>query len=161
MSTIKEVPLEQEIETLNFYLRLEALRFEEGFEYNIEVAEDIDWQMTMLPSLVLQPYVENAIKHGLMHKKGPKKLDIRFNKKDRILFCEIEDNGIGLVRAKEINAQNRRLYPSKSMNIIKERVKLINSTDQDKLSVQVQNLKNNLGTSSGTKVVIIINQSSK
>ena len=160
MSTIQEVTLEQEIETLNFYLRLEALRFEEGFEYNIEVARDLDREMTMLPSLVLQPYVENAIKHGLMHKKGPKKLEIRFNKKDNVLICEVEDNGIGIVRSKEIKAENKRLYPSKAMNIIKERIAIINSSEENKLAVKINDLKNGTGVSKGTKVVISINQTS-
>ncbi len=161
MSTIKEVPLEQEIETLNFYLRLEALRFEEGFEYNIEVADDIDREMTMLPSLVLQPYVENAIKHGLMHKKGPKKLDIRFNKQDNILICEVEDNGVGITRSKEIKAENKRLYPSKAMNIIKERIAIINSSEADKMAVKIKDIHNETGLPAGTKVVISINQNLK
>lgn len=161
MSTIQEVPLQQEIETLNFYLRLEALRFEEGFKYNITVADDIDKEMTMLPSLVLQPYVENAIKHGLMHKTGPKQLDIRFNKVNAILICEVEDNGVGIARSKAIKAKNRKLYPSKAMNIIKERIAIINSTEKDKLSVKINDLKNGTGLSSGTKVVISIHQNSK
>ena len=161
MSTIQEVTLEQEIETLNFYLRLEALRFEDGFEYNIEVADDLDREMTMLPSLVLQPYVENAIKHGLMHKKGPKKLGIRFNKDNQVLVCEVEDNGIGIARSKEIKADNKRLYPSKAMNIIKERIAIINSTQKDKLAVKINDLKNEIGASRGTKVVISIKQTSK
>ncbi len=161
MSTIQEVTLEQEIETLNFYLRLEALRFEKGFEYNIEVADDIDREMSMLPSLVLQPYVENAIKHGLMHKKGDKRLDIRFNKNNNILVCEVEDNGVGIARSKEIKAENKRLYPSKAMNIIKERMAIINSSSENKLSVKINDLKDQANQPSGTKVVISINQTSK
>ena len=87
----------EEIEVLDLYLTLEHMRFEKSFDYRIHVDEDLEVEEMLIPSMLLQPYVENALWHGLMHKTGDRKLDISFTKKSSSVFeCVIEDNGIGM-----------------------------------------------------------------
>ena len=104
--------------------------------------------------MLIQPYVENAIKHGLLHKQGNKVLILRFLKKENHLLCEIEDNGIGREKSISINEKNNKIYKSKAMSLTKERIDLLNSADADKLSLEIQDLKNDNGIPSGTKVTI-------
>ena len=155
-SSENEIRLKKEIETLQLYLDLEALRFEKNFEHVFELDESLDIENIYIPSMLIQPYVENAIKHGLMHKGGMKKLFVRFLKKGTFLVCEIEDNGIGRERSMEIQKQNRKVYQSKAMSLTKERMDLINSSDKGKLDLEILDLKNERNKPLGTKVIIQI-----
>ena len=153
-SSENEIRLKKEIETLQLYLDLEALRFEKNFEHVFDIDESLDIENIYIPSMLIQPYVENAIKHGLMHKRGMKKLFIRFLKKENILICEVEDNGIGRERSIEIQKQNPKVYTSKAMSLTKERLDLINSSIPSKLDLEIIDLKNKNNESMGTKVII-------
>jgi len=153
-SSENEIRLKKEIETLEIYLNLEALRFEENFNYKFEVDNQLDIDNIFIPSMLIQPYVENAIKHGLMHKRGMKKLFIRFLKKENFLICEVEDNGIGIKKSLNIHKRNPKIYKSKGMSLTKERLNLINSSNTGKLKLEVIDLKDSNNESTGTKVII-------
>ena len=153
-SSKNEIRLKKEIETLQLYLDLEALRFEKNFEHVFEIDKNLDLENIYIPSMLIQPYVENAIKHGLMHKEGMKKLFVRFFKNENTLVCEVEDNGIGRDRAKKIQKQNQKIYQSKAMILTKERLDLINSSGGGILNLDIIDLKNENNKPTGTKIII-------
>ena len=91
-----KIVLSEEISLLKKYLQLEALRFNNSFQFKISVADNLDAEAIEVPALLVQPFVENAILHGLLNKPGDDKLlEVRFKKQDEFVICEIEDNGIG------------------------------------------------------------------
>lgn len=153
-SSENRIRLKTEIESLQLYLDLEALRFEQNFDPKFEVEKSLDTENLYIPSMLIQPYVENAIKHGLMHKKGLKKLFIRFFKQENFLVCEVEDNGIGRAKSAEIQKQNPKVYQSKAMSLTADRVDLINSSRTGNLKLNIIDLKNDNNEPTGTKVII-------
>ncbi len=157
MSDKVEVSLEKEIEALTLYLDLEAMRFEGGLDYRIQVAEDVEEAETMLPSMLIQPYVENAIKHGLMHRKDNRILIIDFSFEGDYLVCIVEDNGIGREAAAEIQSIKKYEHESKAMSLTQERLRLLNSALSTKLNVDIEDKYEN-GEATGTKVTIYIRQ---
>lgn len=161
VSDEKKVSLDKEIESLSFYLNLEALRFGDSFEYILEVEDQIDRRNTYLPPMLIQPFIENALKHGLMHRSGMKKLYLRFFIKEEDLVCEVEDNGVGRARSSEIRKLNPRIYPSKATRLVYERLKLFNSIFDRLLSVEVQDLKDKKGAAVGTKIILKIHSNFK
>lgn len=116
------IPIDKELEFLDVYLSLEKLRFGDNFEYSIqyEGAKDIN-----VPSMLVQPFIENALVHGLIHKKGLKKLDITFIRSEG-LTCTVIDNGIGRTKANEIQQRQRGDHSSFALTAIEQRLKLLN-----------------------------------
>ncbi|WP_136465372.1 tetratricopeptide repeat-containing sensor histidine kinase [Flagellimonas onchidii] len=142
--------LKEEIELLEIYLELESLRFDNAFSYKINVGKNLDVFAHEIPMLLVQPYVENAIIHGLMPKLGEKKLSISFNDKTEYMECVIEDNGVG------INANTRQTKSkatSRGMSITAKRIDNLKRFADQKL-LKVENL--NSETRTGTKVTILI-----
>lgn len=154
ISDKNKISLKKEVDYLKLYLSLEALRFEETFNYIFEIDENIDLESIYIPSMLIQPFVENSIKHGLMHQNGNKTLIIRFLKEEDHILCEVEDNGIGRQKSREINLRNSKIYKSKALSLTKERIDLLNSADTDKLHLEITDLKDPTGIPSGTKVMI-------
>ena len=162
MSDKDQISLSKEIETLNLYLSLELLRFGDAFEYILDVDKAVDKDALYLPPMLIQPYVENAIKHGLMHQKGEKKLFLRFYAKDDYLVCEVEDNGVGRKKSSEIRKLNQGVYTSKATSLTDERLKLFNAiSNNNSLTVDVIDLKDEKNTPTGTKVILKINSNFK
>jgi ligand-binding sensor domain-containing protein len=159
-SRILEVSLKEEVETLRIYLELEKNRFDNSFEYQIEVDKNVDESKVLIPSLFLQPYIENAIKHGLLHKKGIKKLNVRFvfDKKINKLICEIEDNGIGRVASLEINKNIENYHKSFSTSATNDRIDLLNKDKENKIKSSIFDLYDEKEKSIGTKVILNIPQ---
>ena len=150
------IPLEKELDALKLYIDLEALRFENRFEYNLHVDKEIDINYVQIPSMLIQPYVENAIWHGLMHKKGSGKLSIHIKMQDSILTCIIEDNGIGRERSKEIRSSESLTYhKSFGMSVTKERLEIISRLNNINPRINVIDLYEN-GLATGTRVEISI-----
>ena len=118
------VELEDEIDLLKLYLDLEKLRFSKDFEYKII---DNDIEGIEIPPLLIQPFIENALVHGLLHKAGKKTLKIEFEQKDKII-CTITDNGIGRTKAKEIKARQDIQHKSFSTKAIEKRFKILSET---------------------------------
>jgi Putative regulator of cell autolysis len=106
--------------------------------------------------LLLQPFIENAIWHGLMHKQGEKKLDISFCLQNNHLECTIEDNGIGRERSAEIkrNKLGSQYFESKGTQLSGQRIQLLNETGHTRASIQIDDLKKDNGESEGTRVIL-------
>ncbi|KAA0993806.1 histidine kinase [Dyadobacter aurulentus] len=150
------VTIEDENDVLELYLELEQMRFEQSFSYEITVDNDLEAEDIMLPSMLLQPYVENALWHGLMHKDGDRQLIIRYERiNDDVFRCLIDDNGIGRKRSleiKEFNSKGKR-HKSKGLQIAKDRLDLLEKQGQHAL-VQITDKYDLQGNAQGTLVTI-------
>lgn len=154
----KAITLENELETLRLYIELERLRFDESFDYVINIPPDIHPQEIMIPTMIIQPYVENAIWHGLMNLKGERrgKLTLTFNTDDHFLIIIIDDNGVGRKQAAAFRQQN--IHKPEGLNITSERIDLINRMSHRKdNAVQIFDKRDADGYSLGTRVEITIN----
>ena len=140
------------------YLELEKDRFENTLEYQITIDHKINIHSIFIPSLFIQPYVENAIKHGLLHIKKDRKLSLIFklNDNNNELICSIIDNGVGRKHSAEINKINKPTHKSFATTANQKRIGLINKTRIKKLSVQIVDLYDEQYKAIGTKVEIII-----
>ncbi len=148
--------LEDEIEYLSLYLNIESMRFKDKFEYNIEVAPNVEIDDIRIPPMLIQPYIENAIRHGLLQKKeGSCHLRILFEQAEEILICIVKDNGIGRTQAAAL--QNRNIPKSRvgSTNP-RKRLSILNKLSRRKIDVKIIDLFDNKGKGIGTKVKIII-----
>lgn len=155
------VTIEEEKDVLHLYLELERMRFEQSFVYHIHIDDDLEADEILLPSMLLQPYVENAIWHGLMHKDGYRELRISFEKLDDEVFkCTIDDNGIGRKQSlviKERNAHTKR-HKSKGLQIAKDRLDLIDKQGQH-ASVAIIDKYDDQENATGTLIVIELSTS--
>jgi LytS/YehU family sensor histidine kinase len=151
------IPLNAEIEMIKLQLSLESLRFKNAFSYSITVDESMEPEMINVPPLLLQPYVENAIWHGLRHKEGNKNLWIRIKETGRQLDIEIEDNGVGRQRAGEIKKQKlgAQQFESKGSALSAQRIKLLSSQYPGAASVKICDNQNTTGEATGTVVKIV------
>lgn len=143
------IEFEQEIKLIELYLALEKLRFKEDLVFTIDTddIEDI-----LIPPMLIQPFIENALLHGLLHKEGKKELLIRFYLQES-LICEITDNGVGRKRAKEIKDRQRSQHESFSVNAIKRRFEILGEHFGKELGFSYEDLEIN-GEPSGTKVIL-------
>lgn len=148
------VPVEDEIRGLDLYLELEALRFEESFGYEIKIDDALNTYEYKVPALLLQPYVENSIRHGLLHKKDKGFIKIEIKLKNNSLFCIIEDNGVGRKRAEEIKMSKGPLKKSLGSKITEDRIKVLNSLYSDEIDINYVDLHDEDGQPRGTRVEI-------
>jgi ligand-binding sensor domain-containing protein/anti-sigma regulatory factor (Ser/Thr protein kinase) len=145
------ISLQSEINYLDNYLQLEKLRFEDKFNYAIAVSKDIEKEKYFVPAMLLQPYVENAIRHGmrfLENKKG--QININVKKENNFLVCEIDDNGIGREKAAALKSKMHVEYQSKGMNISRRRAELYN------IDQMVTDKKDENGNATGTTITVKI-----
>ena len=150
-----KISLQDELDTLHLYLRLEKIRFEENFEYAIHCDASIDQETTSIPSFLIQPFVENAIKHGLLHQFGPKKLTITFSKLTEFtLLCEVLDNGIGRKASQDF--VTRKKHQSFATKASQNRLELLNQNFNEKIALKIIDLFDNNQQSIGTKVILPI-----
>lgn len=151
------IPIEEELNCLKMYLELEELRFEEKLAYAINVAKDIDVSTTLIPTMLIQPYVENALKHGLLHKENNRQLLISLSNcvQGNGITCIIEDNGVGRKKALELKAVKNKLHQSLGTKVTKERLDLLNYGKENRIGVQIEDLYNN-EEPKGTRVIINI-----
>ncbi len=159
LSNERTISLSDELDVIQLYLELEAVRFEENFSFSINIQPNIDTSQIYIPSMLIQPFVENAIKHGLLHKKGEKKLEINFklSKDESALICEIIDNGIGIKRSKLLNSANKLNHKSFSTGATQKRLELLNMGRSNIIALEYQDLQDeNLNESAGTKVTLEI-----
>jgi len=148
------ITLESELEALQLYLELEALRFEQHFEFKINVDKELDLSMLKVPPLIIQPYAENAIWHGLMHKEEKGHLFIELFQKEDSLFCRVTDDGIGRKRAAELKSKSANTHKSMGMRITADRIALLQSKNQVHTSIQITDLVLADGSAGGTEVVL-------
>ena len=149
------VSLEDELVMLESYIELESLRFKGKISYRISVDDAIDKERTQIPSMVLQPFIENAIWHGLMHKDGEGLINITIKEEDDVLRCMIEDNGVGREKALELQAKTLLNHQSMGLQITEERLRLLNSRELQDL-IRITDLKDNVNRALGTRVDIRI-----
>ncbi|MFT4758575.1 MAG: sensor histidine kinase YesM [Paraglaciecola sp.] len=152
------IMMEDELESLKLYIEIENFRFNNKFDYKIQVPDNIDLEFVELPPLILQPYVENAIWHGLMHKRegrGMLRIDVKMIEDESIVFT-IEDNGIGRKAAAEMKSNSARKTQFKSigMELTKDRLAMTNQFYGTNASIEVIDLENDKGEASGTRVVV-------
>ncbi len=155
MSSVPKVSLKEELAVLEVYIQLEAMLLEDNFSYSIELQEGILDKELEIPSLLIQPYVENAFKHGLRHQQGHKQLQIvvTYQEEKETLCIHIIDNGIGRKASHELNLQTRSNHQSFATNALSKRIELLNAEQENFISVAVHDqLIDNQVT--GTKVIL-------
>ncbi|MCA0430270.1 MAG: histidine kinase [Bacteroidetes bacterium] len=145
------IDFEQEIKLLELYLSLEKLRFKKDFNFNLQTNQIVDIQ---IPPMLIQPFIENALIHGLLHKEGEKKLSILFELNE-ILTCKIEDNGIGREKAKAIKIRQRNNHESFSVKAIKKRFDILSETLNGSFGYSYEDIKED-GVVVGTRVTLSI-----
>ena len=150
------VPLESELEALKLYIEMEEMRFDNQFNYKIQVGKNIEPQYVAVPPMILQPYVENAIWHGLMHKEAKGSLLIDLTLEEKWLRCVIEDNGIGRKKAQELKSKSATRKKSMGMKITSDRLSLVNHLYNQKTKVDVIDLEDTNKKPSGTRVIVHI-----
>jgi sensor histidine kinase YesM len=136
---------------------MEALRFDKKFTYEIKVANNLGTDTLEVPPLIIQPYVENAIWHGLLHKENDGHLSIRVSMAgESMLQCIIEDNGIGREKAKELKSKTATSRKSLGMQLTENRLGLLNKYSKLNASVEIIDLQNGGNEALGTKVILKI-----
>lgn len=150
----KFITLSEELETTLLYVKLENLRFENGFTFNFSIDENINTDEILIPPMLFQPYLENAIKHGLMSKNDDRILNLSIKQKTKEeLLITIDDNGIGREQA-SLQRKNTLKHQSMGMSINDERVQLLGVTNDLHISIKVIDKKSKKGISEGTTVEI-------
>jgi hypothetical protein len=148
------VSLKKELDLLELYLSLEKLRIPD-LNYSIEIDKDVDVSKLMIPNMMLQPYLENAIWHGLSHKNGEKNLFIRINKRGDGVICKVEDNGVGRKVSSELKGLYRKEHRSRGMELLTKRFNLLSAEYGSDIQTNIEDLHDN-GTATGTKVSIVL-----
>lgn len=149
------ITLQDEINTLNLYVELEQLRFKNKFDFKLDVDPSLYPETTYIPPMLVQPFAENAIKHGLKNIDGNGLLTIGFSKKDGLIECVIEDNGIGRVKANALNEHNNNDYKSLGMQVTRERLEVFKKDKKTNSKLEIFDLKDDMGNASGTKVHVL------
>lgn len=152
------ITLQQEIELCHLYVSLESLRLKNSFHYSITVDEKMDTEMIFFPTLLVQPFVENAIWHGLSNKNGDKYLSVHFEEIGDCVRCTICDNGIGRAKSAEIKAAKigAEHLDSKGIKIAEQRISVLREGLVKEASINIVDLYDGEGRGAGTKVVIDI-----
>lgn len=149
------VALASELESLRLYLELESLRFDSSFEFSIDVQEGLDANDIEIPPMIIQPYAENAIKHGLAHRNASGRLAIDIRREGDNLLCSITDNGIGRARAMALQRAGLREHQSYGMEVTRRRLEALGSRQRQRYSVTVIDLYDG-DEAKGTRVEVRI-----
>lgn len=155
-STKNQVNLKDEIEALRLYMEMEALRFQGQFKYTIQIKNGLVPVDHEIPPMLLQPYVENAIWHGLLHSDSPGRLDIVLAVEGHNLICIIEDNGVGRDFVQAMNASSKLKTRSMGTKITEDRLELFSRLYHSEASVEIIDLKDWAGQAIGTRVELSI-----
>ena len=150
------ITLDEELKMLKLYLDMERLRFENSFDYNITYTNDVEAETVLVPPLLLQPFCENAIWHGLMNKEGKGHLIITIMKENEYLNCVIRDDGIGRAKAGELNKGSAKKEKSMGLKITTERLSLFNQDKEGHTFYEIDDVTDEYGAVTGTKVSVRI-----
>ncbi|HYK44965.1 MAG TPA: histidine kinase [Parafilimonas sp.] len=148
------ITLENELESLQLYVSLEALRFDDHFDYRISVIDDLDTSIVKVPPLIIQPYVENAIWHGLMHKEEKGQLNIDVWEENKFLYLKVSDNGIGRKQAALLASKSATKHKSMGLEITAHRIAMIQNAEEGGSAVTFNDLVEPDGSAAGTEVTI-------
>jgi ribosomal protein S13 len=149
------ITISEEIEILKLYLELESLRFDDGFTYEIR-ENNIESDLLEMSPMLIQPFVENALWHGLRHKEGSKNLFITFSADDIFIYVTIEDNGIGREAANAFNHDTDVKKKSMGIKISQEQLQMVGSLSKGKSDVKIEDIFSETGALAGTKVSLTI-----
>jgi|GEM_PF-2385524 len=152
----ESIPVTEECEWLELYLELEKLRFGSDFSYQIILDELEDPVNIHVPTMLLQPFVENAVKHGLLHQQGIKRLEIEFSEEYGILKSVIRDNGIGRKRAEKLRKRRPGNHTSFATGAINKRIEMLNSSGKYSIRLEIEDLEFPNGKAAGTEVRLFI-----
>lgn len=156
-SSLKEIPLADELETIQLYMNIENIRFSNEIDFKITIDEGIDTQLVKIPSLILQPFLENALWHGLSSKDGEKKIDLHVSRdEDGFIDITITDNGVGRQAAEKIKEGKVLKRKSIGIDITKERLANFSRDYQNYFNVEILDLFDKLHKAAGTKVILHI-----
>lgn len=155
MSGEQTVKLEDEINSLKLYLDLEQMRFQQDFNYQLITAQNLNTSQIKIPSMLIQPYVENAVKHGLLHKEGHKEVNVIFEVYEDLLKVTIDDNGVGRKRSEEINSHKIDKPKSFSTDSNRKRLEILNH-NKNVASVEFVDKLDENQQSTGTTVILLI-----
>ncbi|AZA85343.1 hypothetical protein EG349_00295 [Chryseobacterium shandongense] len=147
------ITIDKEIEALKNYLELEQLRFNKKFDFEI-IKDPLIEDDTALPSLLLQPYVENAVIHGVIPKAGKGFIKITFSQRDEVLVCEIEDNGVGIETSRKLKESSVKIHKSMALEISKKRLETLEELIKKKIHLTIEEIKTETNGSEGTKVTL-------
>ena len=154
-SANETVSLAEDLDALKLYLELECLRFDNAFSYQLMCDPEVDADFIRVPPMLLQPFVENAIWHGLMNKKEKGHVWINIDQEDATLICTITDDGIGRKKATELKGKSGK-YKSMGMNITESRIAMMNKMNGENKSVEIRDLVCADGSAGGTEVILKI-----
>ena len=149
----KTIPLKDELDAIDLYLELEKLRFKQKFEYIVSIDRNLPIDLIMIPSMIIQPYIENAIKHGFNSMDRGGKLKLSIHRQNGTLHIEIDDNGIGRVASNELKSEIEKNRKSHGLDITMNRIDLINQLYKTKAKVKITD-KYEDGKAAGTKVIL-------
>jgi len=141
------------------YLELEELRFEDKLNYTIQIDKEVDPEAISIPTMLIQPYVENALKHGLLHKKDNRKLHIilEASSENDTITCVIQDNGVGREKALAIKLKKDKMHKSFGTQATQDRLDLLNYGKEKQIGVSIEDLLDKTSQQpTGTKVIITI-----
>lgn len=155
ISAQKSISIAEEISYLNSYLQLEQMRFTGKFTYQFFVSPEIQQDSVLIPNMLLQPFVENSIRHGIRYRKDKAGLiSINIDQTDKAVIFSLEDNGIGRKEAELLKSSSHIEYQSKGMTLTRDRVAAINKSFKENITIKIIDLFNDAGEGSGTKVEI-------
>jgi len=157
-SSLREIPLAEELETVELYMNIENIRFSDEIDFQIKISDEIDPHTVKIPSLILQPFLENALWHGLSSKEGEKKivLNIRKATDENFIHISITDNGIGRMASEEIKQSKVLKRKSVGIDITKERLSNFSRDYLNSFNLQIMDLYTEDGVPEGTKVLLHI-----
>jgi hypothetical protein len=148
------VSFDKEADSLKYYLELQKLRYGNKFDYRIDIDEKIDPEEISIPPMLVQPFIENAIEHGIRHKNTPGRIDVRFTMNGEKIVCEVEDDGVGRAQSWEMERKERQGHKSLATEIIRDRILNLNKKLKHKIQLEgIDKIAD--GTQvAGTKVVL-------
>jgi sensor histidine kinase YesM len=150
------IPVQDELRALKYYMDLEKLRFNDKFDYSIYIDPEVDEEFMEIPTMIIQPYIENSIIHGLLQKQGKGLIKIKITLEGDHLLWILEDDGIGRQRALEIQKESGLHHESRGMLITRERLEVLNKMNREQFSVQIYDLTDGSGNAAGTRVEVRI-----
>lgn len=153
----KNITVAEEAGYLDKYLDLEQLRYGDGFKYEINIDDTVEKDFTIMPAMLLQPYVENSLRHGIRNKKeGGGIVIISFKQQNNILICTVTDNGVGRGAALLLKSKEHIEYQSKGMQLTSRRIELLNTGLENNITMEVKDLFDDKGFPRGTEIIIQI-----
>lgn len=152
----ESITMAEELSTIENYLELQKIRFSRKFDYSIEMDEEIDTENTFIPPMLAQPFIENAIEHGIKSKETKGNIRVSFKMNGNKILYEIEDDGIGREKAQENLQKQNSDHKSMATSITQERIKVLNRKLKHKIKLEIFDLKDDEGKATGTRVVFEI-----